>query len=157
MDMLINPFTVTILFALGWSALVNFRPKIGRIVCGVFFLLMGLGVNLTVLLTDPYLYAQAGANAYLPMYRWFFSEVLGSVPVPFVIALIAFETCVGLLILSRGKGVTLGVIGVVLFCLLLVPVGVEELAAPFVAIPFVLLLRRDWPAPALPFLKLAWM
>lgn len=153
MDLFINPFTVTILLALAWSALVYFRPKIGRVVCGIFFLLMGLGVNLTVLLSDPTLYAQAGANAYLPLYRWFFSAVLGSVPVPFVIALILFETCIGLLILSRGRGIALGVAGAVLFCLLLVPVGVEELAAPFIAIPFLLLLRRDWPAPALPFHK----
>lgn len=157
MDLFINPFTVMILFALVLSALVFFKPSIGRVVCGVFFLLMGLGVNLTVLLTDPSLYAQAGANAFLPLYRWFFGEVLGAFPVPFVIALIVFETSVGLLILSRGRGITLGVIGAVLFCLLLVPVGVEELASPFVAIPFALLLRRPWSTPALPFLKLAWM
>ncbi|MBI4927396.1 MAG: hypothetical protein HY835_06500 [Anaerolineae bacterium] len=146
---IINPFSVTIVFVLVLIGLAVFRPAVGRVVCGVFFLIMALGVNVPVTLIDPTLFAQAGAHAVLPVYRWFFTEVLARYPLPFVIALILFETTVGVLILSRGKGVRLGLLGAVLFCLFLTPVGVEEFTAPLLAIPYALLMRKDFPQPVL--------
>ncbi len=146
---LINPFTVSIAIAAGLAALAFFRPQIGRVVTGFFFLIMALGVNVPVALTDPTLFAAAGANALLPPYRWFFTEVLTRWPLPFVIALILFETSVGVLILSQGKAVRLGLIGATLFCLFITPVGVEELTAPLLIISYVLLLRQDFPRPVI--------
>lgn len=144
MDKLINPFTVSIAFELLLILLSLFKPQISRVVTGIFFLLMALGVNLTVLLTDPGLYALAGKNAILPLYRWFFATVLGYIPVPFVIALIAFETAVGLLILHKGKAVKIGLLGGILFCLALFPVGIEEASTPLLALALALLLRRPF-------------
>ena len=145
---LINPFTVTITFSLGLAALAYFRPRAGQFVAGIFFLVMALGVNVSVLFSNPTLFAVAGANALLPLYRWFFSEVLARYPLPFVTALIFFETTLGILILSRGRAVRLGLIAASLFCLFLTPVGIEELTAPLLIFPFFLLLRADFPDPA---------
>jgi hypothetical protein len=145
---IINPFSVIITFAIILALLAYFRPKIGRIVVGVFFLTMALGVNVPVLLSDPTLFAATGANAFLPIYRWFFGEILGTYPVPFVIALIFFETSVGLLILSKGKAVKLGLIAASLFCLFLTPVGMEEITSPLLIVSFVILMRNEFPEPA---------
>ncbi len=145
---LINPFTVVIAFAIILASLAYFRPKIGRKVVGIFFLIMALGVNVPILLTDPALFAATGAKAFLPIYRWFFTKILGSIPVPFVIALILFEASVGLMILSKGRAVKLGLIAASLFCLFLTPVGMEEITAPLLIVSFVILMRHEFPEPA---------
>ena len=112
------------------------------------------GYGKTTLLSDPTLFSAAGANALLPIYRWSFTKILGSMPVPFVIALILFEGTVGVLILSQGKAVQLGLLGATLFCLFLVPVGIEEVTSPALAVSFLILMRKDFPQPAL---RLPWM
>lgn len=145
---IINPFSVIITFAIILAVLAYFRPKIGRIVVGVFFLTMALGVNVPVLFSDPTLFAATGAKAFLPIYRWFFSEILGTIPVPFVIALILFEMSVGILILSKGRAVKLGLIAASLFCLFLTPVGIEEITSPLLIVSFALLMRYEFPEPA---------
>lgn len=151
---IINPFTVVITFAIILATLAYFRPKIGRVVTGIFFLLMAFGVNLPILLSDPTLFAATGAKAYLPIYRWFFGEVLATYPVPFVIALILFEASVGLLILNKGKAVKLGLLGASLFCLFLVPVGIEEIASPLLIVSFAILMRQEFSEPAFRFRRL---
>ena len=153
---ILNPFTVTITFAAGLAALAWYRPQVGRVVVGIFFLVMALGVNIPVALTDPTLFAAAGANAFLPVYRWFFSEVLTSVPLPFVIALILFEAATGLLILSQGKAVRLGLTAASLFCLFLTPVGIEEITAPLLIVSFLILMREEFPKPVLRGLSIPW-
>ena len=145
---LINPFTVVITFAIILALLAYFRPKTGRMVVGIFFLIMALCVNVPILLTDPTLFAATGAKAFLPIYRWFFTEILGSIPVPFVIALILFEASVGLMILSKGRAVKLGLIAASLFCLFLTPVGMEEITSPLLIVSFVILMRIEFPETA---------
>jgi len=142
---IINPFSVIITFAVILAGLAYLRPQAGRIVIGIFFLTMAIGVNVPILLTNPTLFAATGAKAFLPIYRWFFTEILGTIPVPFVIALIIFELGVGILILSKGKFVKLGLIAASLFCLFLVPVGMEEITSPLLIVSFVILMKHDFP------------
>jgi hypothetical protein len=146
----IMPLIVSIALALTLTAVVSFRPKLGRAICGGFFLLMGLGVNLPLAIIDPTLFALAGARALLPVYRWFFTDILMRTPLPFVIALIAIEVTIGVLILSRGKAVRLGLLGACLFCLFITPVGVEELAAPLLIVPYGLLMRQEFNKLSVP-------
>ena len=141
-DSLFNPITVTLAFSLIMLALNYFKPQAGRIVTGVFFLLMAWAVNVTVLLTNPALIAETGAHAFLPVYRWFFNEVLARYPVPLLTALVVFETSVGVLILSKGKWVRYGVFAAIAFCLWLTPVGIEEISTPVLALAVGLLLRQ---------------
>jgi hypothetical protein len=137
---IINPYTVMISFAVILALLVYFRPAIGRIVTGIFFLVMAFGVNIPMAIIDPGLFAAAGANALLPVYHWFFGLILAQYPLPFVILLILFEATIGVMILSRGWTVHLGLIGACLFCLFLTPVGMEEITSPLLIIPFGMLL-----------------
>ncbi len=143
----INPFTVIIAFTVVLALLVYYKPHAERLVTGVFFLIMALGVNVPILLTDPALYAAAGSKALLPVYRWFFTQILGATPVPFIIALILFEVTVGTLILSKGKAVRFGLLGATLFCLFLVPVSIEVITTPLLIVSFVLLMRHEFPLP----------
>lgn len=143
---MITPVTVILSFAILLLALAIFKPQAGRIVFGIFFLIMAWGVNLPVLLTDPYLFVMAGQNAYIPFYRWFFTTVLAWAPVPFALGLIAFETTVGLLTLSSGRKVKLGLGLGALFCLMIAWIGVEGLWMPTVAIaPLWMMLRHNFP------------
>lgn len=142
-DSLFNPITVTLCFSLILLALNFFNPRAGRIVTCVFFVLMAC-VNFTVLLINPGLIAEAGSRAFLPVYRWFFSEVLARYPVPLLIALIAFEASVGALILSKGRWVRCGVFAAIAFCLWLMPVGIEEISTPVLALAIGLLLRHKF-------------
>ncbi len=76
MDSLINPYTTVICLALILIVLDLVKPQISRVFLGLFFLLMALVVNLTLLLTAPQLYVEVGRNAWLPLYRWFFTVVI---------------------------------------------------------------------------------
>lgn len=147
------PQLVTGLFALTIICLAIWKPQAGRIAMGVFYLLMAVGVNLPLLLLDPGLYPMAGAKAMFPLYRWFFTIVLSHYPVPFIIALIMVEISIGILILSKGMGNKLGLIAGILFCLLIAPVGIEEITAPLIAVGLAMMLRRDYHQSLLEMIK----
>ena len=148
-----NPFTVIVSFALILLLLALFKPQTGRIVFGVFFLLMAWGVNFPMMLYDPSLYPQAGANSFIPLYRWFFTEVLARYPVPFILMLIGFETAVGVLTLSQGRWVKLGLGLGALFCLGIAWIGPEGVWMPAVALAPLVLLRKDFPVSVLALLR----
>jgi len=112
---------------------------------GFFFLAMALGVNLSMLLTDPSLYPQAGAAALLPVYRWFFTVVVASATVPLVIALIMVEISVAAaILLGRGKLVRMGLLMAALFCVALAPLGIESVTTPALGLAIAMLLRKTY-------------
>ncbi|MHB8133937.1 MAG: hypothetical protein ACYDH1_06885 [Anaerolineaceae bacterium] len=139
---IINPFTVMIIFAMVLACLAYFKPRIGKIVTGIFFLIMAFGVNVPILFTNPTLFSVAGEKAFLPIYRWFFTDILKNYPVPFVIALILFEATTGILILSKGKAMKIGLLAASLFCLFLAPIGLEEITSPALIVSFAILWRK---------------
>jgi hypothetical protein len=143
---MITPVTVILSFALLLLVLALFRPQAGRIVFGVFFLLMAWGVNFPMVLSNPSLYVAAGEHALIPFYRWFFTHVLVLNPPLFVAGLIAFETGVGLLVLGNGRQARGGLPLGALFCLGIAWIGVEGVMMPAVALAPLLLARRDFPA-----------
>lgn len=135
-------FLIFSLFVLAGSLL---KPNWTRYFIGFFFLVMALGVNLTMLLTDPSMYPQAGAAALLPLYRWFFTVVLAAAVIPFVIALIVFEISVGAtILLGRGKWVRYGLIAAALFCVGMAPLGVESVTTPALGLAIATLLRKKY-------------
>jgi hypothetical protein len=140
-----TPQLVFLIFGLVVLIGAVFKPNGTRLFVGFFFLLMALGVNLTMLLTDPNLYIMAGSAALLPVYRWFFTQVLAIAPVPFVIALIVFEISVGVSILSRGKWVKYGLIAGALFSIGMAPLGIESVTTPVLGLAIALLLRKQYP------------
>jgi len=144
---IINPFTVVGSFALLLAGLAYFNPRLGQKVTGVFFLLMALGVNLPILLTNPDLYVQMGNGAFLPLYRWFFSTILATYTIPLGFALIVFEITTGILILFRGKAMLTGLLMASVFCIFVTPLGIEEITAPLLMISFAILALKNQRTP----------
>lgn len=141
---IINPYTVIAAFALFLIIFAIWKPQVSRIVLGIFFLIMALGVNLSFILTDPTMFVEAGRNALLPIYKWFFTVILAWNPILFAIPLMLIEITIGTLILSKGKYVRYGMIAAAIFCLLLTPVGKEELTSPLIAIAPALMIRKSF-------------
>ena len=121
-----------------------YKPQATRIFIGVFFLIMALGVNGTFLFNDPGAYVQMGADALVPLYRWFFTEVMAAAPAPFVAALILYEAAAGLLILSKGKAVRIGLIMAAVFCVGVAGCGLYAVTSPVFGLAIALLLRHSY-------------
>lgn len=130
MTSIINPYTVMISFALFLIILGWFKPQITRIIIGCFFFIIAFVVNLPLAINNPGMFVEAGRNAFFPVYQWFFTEIIAWNPPVFIYPLIAFETSVGLLILSKGRAVRYGLILATLFCYFIAPIGVEAVTSP---------------------------
>jgi hypothetical protein len=140
-----SPQIVVGIFGSGMVALAIWKPQICRNTMGIFFLLMALGVNLPLLLTNPGLYPLAGSHALIGIYRWFFTAILPIFPEFFISGLIIIEVTIGILILAKNQKAKLGIISGILFCVLIVPVGIEEITAPLIGLALALLLRKQYP------------
>jgi hypothetical protein len=139
-----NPITVSMALAAVLIACSWFKPHIARIVLGVFFLIMALGINLPLSLSAPGWYVELGGHSVVPFYRWAFSELVAWNPRLFVLPIVLYQSAVGGLILSSGRSVRLGLLGGILFCLAITPAGVEEYTAPAIALALALLLRIEF-------------
>jgi hypothetical protein len=136
---------------LAWSifsavliAMSVYRPNVGRIVAGLFFLAMALGVNLTLILVDAGFYVTYGSQALLPIYRWFFRVVVALSPTFFALLLVVYEVAVGALMLNKGRYVRLGLVGGILFLLAITPLSLETLGNIGTAAALALLLRQEY-------------
>ncbi len=109
---------------LGALGLCLWRPELGRIVLGVFFLVMAIGVNLVFVLVSPEGFVKLGTDAPLvPLYEWFFRRVVAVAPAAFGLLTAAFEVTVGLLLIQGGRGADAGLIGAIVFLAVISPLG----------------------------------
>jgi hypothetical protein len=125
---MIGPIVVGIGYSLIVIVLSVLKPNAGRIVLGIFFLAMGLGVNLTMALTQPTFILEYGLGAWLPLYRTLTERIIGSAPLLFGVLLIGFEVLMGILLLTRGVVVKIGLVGTMVFVLALVPIALTQIA-----------------------------
>lgn len=123
-----GPIVVGVVYSLFVIVLSLFRPNAGRIFFGIFFVAMGIGVNVTFLLTQPDFVLNYGRESWLPLYRTLTESVIAPSPAAFGILLILFEVAMGLFLLSRGVWVKVGLIGTTIFVLALVPIHVAQIA-----------------------------
>lgn len=56
------------------------KPNIGRIFLGVFYLIMAIGINLVIAITNPQSTIQMGEASLLEIYRTIFSEIVSKAP-----------------------------------------------------------------------------
>jgi hypothetical protein len=131
--------------------------EVARLVSGVYFIAMALGVNAAYLLRHPEQFDGLADLAVLPAIDWLIREVVRPLATPFTLLLIAFELTVALLILGRGTAVRLGLAAAILFQLaVILVVGAYGLVnLPVVAVQ-VLLLRSTFDRSALDLLRSAW-
>lgn len=71
----------SVVFSLLVLLLCLVRPNAGRIFLGNFFLVMAIGVNVVLVLISPNLFVALGTNdAIIPLYQWFFENVVAIAP-----------------------------------------------------------------------------
>ncbi|WP_455834314.1 hypothetical protein [Pseudarthrobacter siccitolerans] len=122
------------------------RPNSARIFIGIFFIVMALGVNALLSILAPEVFISLGTGEPLiPLYVWLFENVVAVAPAVFGIVAAAGEITVGLLILSRGRRVKLGLMGAIAFLLVITPLGVWTLPNPLMAAGLARLLTKEYP------------
>jgi hypothetical protein len=133
------------IFCLLVLVLCLLRPGAGRIFVGVFFLIMAIGVNVVLVLVAPDSFVGLGTDApVVPLYRWFFENVVALAPPLFGLLAAAYEVTMALMMLSKGKYAKWGLIGGIVFLIGITPLGVWTLANPIMAAAVALLLRKEY-------------
>src|ERR687897_643578 len=116
------------------------RPNAGRI-----FLVMAIGVNVVLVFVAPDQFVALGTNdAIVPLYRWFFENVVALAPPLFGLLAAAYEITIALLMLSKGRYARWGLIGGIVFLIAITPLGTWTLANPLLALAVALLLTKEY-------------
>lgn len=131
---------VLVVFAWCW-----FKPNGARIFLGFFFIVMGIGFHLILIMRDPYGYDGFSTTAFLPLYRWAFRTLIMPHPLAFALVAAAFEIAVGLLLLSKGRYAKAGLLAGGLFLLAITPLGVETLPNALLALGLGYLATKTFP------------
>ncbi len=149
-----TPMIVFLVFSLLVLLLCWLKPDAGRLFVGLYFLVMALGVNGVLVLTNPAQFVALGTDApVVPLYRWAFEHVVVLAPALFGLLAAAYEIGVGLLILSKGERVRWGLWGGIVFLLGITPLGVWTLANPVLALALIMLLRKRYEGSVLDMLR----
>ena len=107
---------------------------------------MAAVVNLVLSLVAPELFLTLGTvDPLVPFYVWVFQNVLAFSPQGFGVLAAAGELAIGLLILSHGRTVKIGLALAVAFLLLITPLGIWTLPNPVMAACAAWLMTKDFP------------
>lgn len=120
------------------------KPNVGRIVLGIFFLIMAIGVNGSITLINPQLYVNYGQDALISLYRELCLNIIALNPFNFGLLLIIYETTIGLLMLHKGTPVKVGMVGAILFLIAISPVSIIQIPWLGLAISPAYLLTKDF-------------
>jgi hypothetical protein len=130
------------------------RPPAGRIFVGIFFLVMAIGVNVVTVFVDRDSYVGLGADSYIPLYRWVFTNFVALAPPLFVLPVAVFQIAIALMMLSRGRYVKWGLIGGIVFLIAITPLGIWTLGNPIMALAMAYLLTKEYDKSFLEMLHL---
>ncbi|MDP2772310.1 MAG: hypothetical protein Q8O61_02040 [Nocardioides sp.] len=124
------------------------RPQAARIFVGVFFAVMGLGVHGGIIATDTQSYVDFADAAPWGPYRDLGLWLVEPNPMAFGIFMLVFEVVIAVLILSRGRYVTWGLLGATGFLLAITPLGLEEAPNVILAVGLANLVTKDFTSDA---------
>jgi hypothetical protein len=136
---------IWLLFVLVVLAFCWFKPNAARIFLGFFFIVMGIGFHLALILLNPHGYDGFSTSALLPLYRWAFREIVMLYPLAFALVATAFEIAVALLMLGKRQYAKTGLIVGGLFLFAITPLGVETLPNALLALGLVYLATKEFP------------
>ena len=120
------------------------KPNIGRIFLGIFYMIMAIGINIVIAITNPQSTIQMGEASLIEFYRTIFSDIVSKAPVFFILVIALFQITMGLLILNKHKKVKLGLIGTSTFLILITPFGYIQLPWLGIVAIQLYLLRKDF-------------
>jgi hypothetical protein len=134
---------VWLAFTVGFLLFSLARPNSARVVIGLFFIAMAVGVNLMFLLVDAQSFARLGADSFLPMYRDFFRTSVAESPLSYAAPAVALELLLGIMLLGGGRMARTALVGAALFLAAIAPLNVATAPNVVLALSLVLLLRHD--------------
>lgn len=136
---------IWLVFVLAVLALCWFKPNAARIFLGFFFIVMGIGFHIVLILLNPHGYDGFSTTAFLPLYRWAFREIVTYNPLTFAVTAAVFEIAVALLILSSRQYARIGLTAGSVFLLAITPLGIETLPNALLACGLVYLATKEFP------------
>ena len=111
-------------FCLAALGLALWRPRAARRALGIFFIIMAVGINVMFVLTAPDGFVDLGTSApLLPPYEWVFEHVVARAPAVFGLLVASYEVAIGLLMIKGGQWGSLGLLGGIVFLLVIAPLG----------------------------------
>ncbi len=111
-------------FCLASLGLALWRPGAGRRALGIFFIIMAVGVNVVFVLAAPDAFVDLGTSApLLSPWGWVFQHVVAKAPAVFGLLVASYEVTIGLLMLKGGRWGSLGLVGGIVFLLVIAPLG----------------------------------
>ena len=138
------PILVSSIFVLAVVILCLRKPNAGRILLGIFFLIMAIGVNGAFTFFNPQGYIEYASEALIPLYRDIALAVVKLNPVVFGLLVMIYEIAMGLLLLHKGKSVRVGLIGTILFLIGISPLSYLQIPWLGLIIGEVYLLTKDF-------------
>ena len=138
------PYIVSSIFVLGVVILCFFKPKIGRIFLGFFYIFLGIIVHGIFIIKNPESYINFGNSASIQLYRELTTHLIALNPVVFGFLLMVFEVIMGLLILNKNTLIKIGLIGTIIFLLALIPMGKIQLIWLGLIVGQMYLFKRDF-------------
>ncbi|MDR7328342.1 hypothetical protein [Corynebacterium guangdongense] len=132
-----------LVFCLLFLGLCIWKPNAARVFIGLFFIVMAVAVNWVLAMTKPHLFVGLGADAsLLPLYEWFFTDIIARAPQAVGILAGTGEIVLGVLMLAKGRWAALGLLGGIVFLLLITPLGIWTLPNPIMVLGLVYLLTK---------------
>jgi hypothetical protein len=149
----IIPLAVYGLPLVGLLVLSLLKPNAARIGYALVFVLVGCGINYTVSFAYPDNMQAWSEVALLPFYRAIMATWLVPLGGFFFFATATYQLAVALLLLSRGKWVKLGLMGGMLFFLLITPIMVMTFPSVIAVAGLAFLLTKEYNSSVLDMLR----
>lgn len=150
MEISLQSVTISWAFSVAYLLFCIYLPRPARIFVGVFYIIMGLGVNLMLVLFFPEAFVMIGSEPLLAIYRPIFDTLVPAAPVAWGLFIALFEITMGVMILTKGWTARLGLIGYTIFCLAIVPLNWMSFPAWCLAVGHIHILRRGSFETSLP-------
>jgi hypothetical protein len=136
-------------FCLAALGLALWRPGAARRAVGICFVIMAVGINVVFVLAAPDRFVDLGTSApLLPPYEWVFGHVVARAPAFFGLLVASYEITVGLLMVKGGQWGILGLLGGIVFLLVIAPLGPWTVPNLILAAALGAMLLRDGQLPS---------
>ena len=137
-------FTAFCLVALGFAL---WRPDAGRVVLGLFIIIMAVGVEVVLVLSSPDGLVDLDTTAPLLSPWWVFVHVVAKAPATFSLLVASYGVAIGLMMMKGGRWGSLGLVGGIVLLLIIAPLGPWAVPGLIMAAALGAILLRD---PRLP-------
>jgi hypothetical protein len=152
---MLTPIIFSSIFVLAVVILCLTKPNAGRILLGIFFLVMALGVNGSFTFSNPHAYIDYASEAMIPFYGELAVTVVKLNPTLFGLLLMVFEIAMGLLMLHKHGSVKIGLIGTMVFLIGISPCSLLQLPWLGLLIGQVYLMTKEFDATFLEIVRSA--